>query len=98
MTEGTARLSPAYRGTVKLIIAEQVPLGLLAGMISDGGGVAMIFLYTLAAFWVGFAMIVLRRPKAPTRTDLFLIIWGTFMLFAISLAIAPVIWRWRGAI
>jgi hypothetical protein len=98
MTEETNRFSPEYRGTLKLILIEQIPLGLLAGMIMDGGGVAVIFLYALAGFWAGFAMIVLRRPMNPTKTDLFMIKWGTFALFAISFAMASVIWRWRGAI
>ena len=81
-----------------MILVEQIPLGLLTGLILDGGCMALIFLYTLAAYWAGFAMIVVRRPMTPTKTDLFLIKWGTFMLFAISFGMASVIWRWRGAI
>jgi len=98
MTEVNNRFSPSYRGTLRLIMIEQIPLGLLAGMIMDGGGVALIFLYTLAGFWAGFGMIVLRRPMTPTKTDLFLIKWGTFILLAISFGMACGIWPWRGAI
>lgn len=98
MTEETNRFSPEYRKSIRLILIEQIPLGLLAGMIIDGVGVAMIFLYALASYWAGFGMIVLRRPMNPTKTDLFVIKWGTFALFAICFAMASVTWRWRGAI
>ncbi len=98
MTEDQNRFSPSYQSTLKLIMIEQILLGLLAGLILDGGGVAQIFLYTLVAFWSGFAMIVLRRPTSPTKTDLFLIKWGTFILFVISFGMASVIWQWRGVI
>ncbi|MBA4387283.1 MAG: hypothetical protein C0404_04835 [Verrucomicrobia bacterium] len=98
MNETESGFSPAYNGILKLVLAQQIPLGLLAGLITDGGGVATIFLYTMAGFWTGFAMIVMRRPRTPTKTDIFMIKWGTFLLFVVSCAMASVIWRWRGAV
>jgi hypothetical protein len=97
MTKKTSRFSPAYRGTLPLIFIEQIPLGLLAGMIMDDGCLGAMFFFTLVAFWAGFALIIIRRPRTPTEIDIFLIKWGTLLLFGLSFVMASVIWRWRGA-
>jgi len=98
MTEETSRFSPAYRGTLPLILIQQIPLGLLAATMMDNGAIGAIFFYTMVAFWAGFAVIIIRRPRTPTEVDIFLIKWGTFLLFGLSLVMASLIWRWRGAI
>gem|GEM_PF-5212671 len=37
------------------------------------------------AFWIATAIIIIRRPQTPTKTDLFLIRWGYFLtLFAMA--------------
>jgi hypothetical protein len=91
------RFSPAYRKASALVVVQQVLLGLIAGMMLDGGALGSIFLYSLVAFWVVFVIIVVRRPRNPTKTDIFLIKWGTFLLFAVSFVLSLVIWRMRGA-
>ena len=98
MKESRTRFSPAYQGTLKLVLIEQVPLGILAALILDGGSIARMYLCALIVFWPGFAMIIYRRPMAPTETDLFLIKWGTFLLFAVFAAMSAVIVQWQGAI
>jgi hypothetical protein len=98
MTQETRRFSPAYRGALSLILMEQIPLCLIAVLMQDEGALGAIFFYTLVAYWAGFAMIIMRRPRTPTPTDIFLIKWGAFLLFAISFVIAGLIWHWRGGI
>jgi len=97
MNEERGRFSPAYRGTLALVVTQQILLGLLTGMMLDGGLLGSIFLYSLAAFWVGFLTIFARRPRNPTKADIFLIKWGTFLLFLVSILMSPVIWKIRGA-
>ena len=97
MKERESRFSTAYRGTLVIVVSQQILLGLLTGMCLDGGILGMIFLYSLAAFWVGFIMIISRRPRNPTKVDIFLIKWGTFLLFLISLVMSPLMWHLRGA-
>ena len=91
------QVSPAYRGALGLVATQQILLGILAGMVLDGGALGFLYLYALVAFWAGFFMMLVRRPRNPTRTDVFFIKWGTFMLFLISIVMAPVIWKIRGA-
>lgn len=97
MNDKESRFSTAYRGSLVIVLSQQILLGLLAGMCLDGGVLGMIFLYSLIAFWVGFVMIVSRRPNNPTKVDIFVIKWGSFLLFLISLVMSPLIWKLRGA-
>ena len=95
--EKESQFRPAYHGSLVLVIVQQSLLGLLAGMILDGGVISSIFFFSLAAYWAGFTMIIVRRPKNPTKLDVFLIRWGTFLSFAVALAMSPPIWSLRGA-
>jgi len=97
MNETQARFSPAYRGTLIIVVSQQILLGLLCGLMLDGGMLGSMFLYALVAFWIGFITILARRPKNPTKTDIFAIKWGTFLLFFVSVLMSPVIWKIRGA-
>ena len=97
MNETEGRFNPAYRGTLALVVTQQILLGLLTGMALDGGMLSSMFLSSLVAFWIGFITILVRRPKDPTNADIFLIKWGTFILYVVSIVMSPVIWRLRGA-
>jgi len=97
MKESQSRFSPAYRGTLVIVVSQQILLGLLCGMMLDNGLFGSLFLYSLVSFWIGFITILARRPYNPTKTDLFVIKWGTFLLFLVSILISPIIWKIRGA-
>ncbi|MCC5850540.1 MAG: hypothetical protein JJU29_20835 [Verrucomicrobia bacterium] len=81
MIEEKPIFSPAYKGALVLVVTQQVLLWLLTG---TGGFLGSILCYALIAFWVGFFMIVARRPDNPTKADIFLIKWGTFLLVLVS--------------
>jgi hypothetical protein len=44
---------------------------------------SLIFMWfaSLLAFWVGVVVINCRRPKRPTRMDIFFVRWGAIILF-----------------
>ncbi|MCC5849843.1 MAG: hypothetical protein JJU29_17290 [Verrucomicrobia bacterium] len=84
MIEAKPKFSPAYKGALALVVTQQVLLWLLTGVVLTGGVLESILFFALTAYWVGFVMIVARRPDNPTKTDIFLIKWGTFLLFPVS--------------
>ena len=70
------RLSKEYWKALPVALVFQVVFVLLAGMMLDGGQCAQWCAVSTAAWWGGLLMVVVRRPMAPTKTDLFLIRWG----------------------
>ena len=80
-------------------LASQIVLGLLAGLMLDGGMCFQFWAFSMAAFWGGCLFMLSRHWKAPTRTDLAVIRWG---FLALCLVLTPVlsalIWRLRGVI
>ena len=90
-------LSPQYNGTLLTPIAQQVVFALLGALMIDGGLTLRIAWFTIIAYWIGFAMIIVRRPLNPTKGDLRFIKVGTLMLFGTSVIVAPFVWWLRGA-
>jgi hypothetical protein len=66
-------ISPEYRRPVFEAIVLQALLGLISGMVLDGGDCRHICGVALIAFWSGAAVLMLRHPKHPTKKDLELV-------------------------
>jgi len=92
------RFSPAYWDAAKLALTEQAVLGLFSAMTLDCGVTAANFFYSLVGYWVGFSVALARRPRTPTKTDVVLMKCGPILLFGVSFAISPLIWRLMGAL
>lgn len=92
----TLPLSPAYRDAVKVALVLQVlsALGLLA--ILDGGTLAKAGGAAMVGFWVGAAVVMLRRPKAPSAIDLLYVRWGYLIILVIGIALSPFMGALRG--
>jgi hypothetical protein len=75
--------------------AQQIVLLLLASSILDGGVVQQVCLFGFAAFWVGVAIIRLRRGSMVTKLDLLLIEAGSVPLCVVSFFLAYFIWNLR---
>lgn len=90
------RISPAYRHALALPIIEQLLLLVLTSILTDHGQALCQVLYSVAAFWAGFLLILVRRPANPTKTDMLYVRWSTFLLFALSLLISPFVWNSGG--
>ena len=84
-------LAPAYRDAVKLALGMQIPLTFLflilldRGMLAKTGGCAMV------GFWVGVAIIMVRRPLAPRPDDLTFVRWGYLPLVGIGMVLTGTI-------
>lgn len=84
----TLPVAPAYRNAIRAAVLLQLVLAVLMTLILDGGYTARIGGYVMGGFWIGVAMIMLRRPRAPTPLDLFYVRWGYLTLLVLSVALA----------
>lgn len=91
----TIPIAMSYRRTIYDALILQVILGLLAMMVLDGGHIAHTTGIAVLAFWSGAAVIMIRRPTAPTQTDLRLIRFGFLPLLVITFVLAEWIWSWH---
>jgi hypothetical protein len=81
-------LSDAYRSAIVTAIVLQVPLTLLMHLMLDFGVLAKIGGCAMAGFWLGAAIIMIRRPLDPRSTDLAYIRWGYPFMLAAGMVIA----------
>lgn len=89
-------ISAQYDRAIYDSLGIQIVLGLLSGMVLDGGGLAQLCGMSMIAFWGGAAVLIYRHPHNPTRTDLELIRFGFFPVIVLTLFIAVWVWRLRG--
>ena len=74
------RLSDEYWAALKVSAAFQVSFCVLMGL-STAHGLFALWLSTMAGYWGGLLVMMMRRPDKPTGVDLFLIRWGFPILF-----------------
>lgn len=84
----TLPLHPAYRAAVKAALALQIPLTVLLLLILDGGRLAKIGGCAMIGFWLGAAVILLRRPLAPRMTDVVYLRAGYLVLLFVAITMA----------
>ena len=77
-------ISTEYRKALPGAVIFQVVFGLFAAMILDCGMLLTAWGISMVGYWIGVAMMIQRRPAAPTKTDLFLVRWGFPMIFPIG--------------
>jgi hypothetical protein len=92
----TLPFSPAYRQAVKVALALQVGTTLVLLAILDGGTLAKAGGAAMVGFWVGVAVVMLRRPKMPSALDLLYVRWGYLTLLAVAIALSPFMGALRG--
>lgn len=85
----TLPLAPAYREAVKIALGLQVLTTLFLLTILDGGTLAKAGGAAMVEFWVGAAIVMLRRPKTPGTIDLLYVRWGYLILLIIGIALSP---------
>jgi hypothetical protein len=90
----TLPIATSYRRAVFDSMVLQVVLGVLSMLILDGGRIAHTTGIAVLAFWVGAAIVILRRPKSPTEVDLFLIQFGFIPLLILTFFLAERVWSW----
>jgi hypothetical protein len=94
-TEGS-RIAPSLRSAMLLALAQQAIVLALASATLDGGVAAQMCLFGFAAFWVGVAVIFLRRGTSPTRRDLMVVRSGSLPAVALAVLVTWGVWHWRG--
>ena len=91
----TLPIAASYRRAIFEALVLQVILGILAMMVLDGGHIAHTTGIAVLAFWAGAALIIVRRPTAPTPTDLWLLRFGFLPLLIATFALAEWVWSWH---
>ena len=93
----SATTSNGYRKAIYTALGCQVILALFCTPIMDGGQSMQMWGFSMVAFYVGLIMIIIRRPKCPTKVDLFLIHWSfPFLFIFVAVPISIMIWKARG--
>ncbi|MGD9611457.1 MAG: hypothetical protein AB7V22_00985 [Kiritimatiellia bacterium] len=95
--QGAATVSGEYWRAAQGSLCFQLFLGFGALLVSDFGILMQLWAISMAAFWMGAALIVARRPARPTKTDLFLLRWSfPFLMILVASPLVLCIWRARG--
>jgi len=89
-------ISSSYRTPIFEAVALQALLGLLSALVLDGGTLARICGIALLAFWCGAAVLIWRRPRTPTRTDIALVRFGYLPVVVVAFFLVHFIWQMRG--
>jgi hypothetical protein len=75
----------------------QIVLGIVAGLMLDGGMCLQMWTFSMVAFWSGCVLVLARRWKIPTKMDLVMIRWGFLILcLLVTPVFSALIWRLRG--
>ena len=91
-------ISPKYDSPIFEAVVLQIVLGLLAGMVLDGGAIAQFCGIALVAFWSGTVVLIWRHPQTPTRVDLELIRFGYLPVVVVAFFLSMWIWHLRGVL
>lgn len=68
---------------------------ILGGLVLDQGETMHTILRVALGYWIGVAIILVRRSQEPSRVDLLFIQWGNLILVVIALPIAFWYWHYR---
>ena len=77
---------------LKFGIALQLCLLVLTALVLDGGQLFRLCSVAATGYWLGVAMIVVRRKTTPTRLDLYFIRYGNLVLLVLVPLIADVVY------
>src|SRR5215471_21031644 len=89
----TVPISDRYRGVIFDALALQIVIGFMSLMILDGGVCAQICGAALLSFWGGATVMILRRPKLPTKLDLQLLRFGYFPVLVLAGSLLHFVWH-----
>ena len=90
------KVSELLKSAMFSAFVQQGIILVLAGMILDGGRIALMCLFACAAFWIGTGVIIFRRGTSPSKMDLFLVRGGYLLLCVVSFFVGQLVWQLRG--
>ena len=94
--KGNVVLSPEYSRALGHGAVVVLLLFVFTGLLLDGGLTAQITLIAALGYLGGVAVMVVRRPQAPTAADLWLLRWGFVPLWLVAQVGARYAWSWMG--
>jgi hypothetical protein len=71
-------------------------LFVLSALLVDGGLTARITLMAVLGYLAGVSVMAVRRPQAPTATDMRFLRWGLVPLWFTTQVCARCAWAWCG--
>jgi hypothetical protein len=85
-----------YRGDVSLGLTVAVIFLLVSSTILDRGKIFQFVGVATLVYCLGIVVIICRRPQTPTKTDLWLVRFGFFILLLVVPVVTILGWRLRG--
>ena len=95
--EAEQPVSRSYRSSIVIALASQAFLIVLSSVTLDGGQLTQWALLGSLAFWPVAILIVVRRPKKPTRGDHLFLRWGYLLLTPIVSSLTALRWMLFGS-
>ena len=91
MSENKQMISRDYKSPIRDALVVSISLLIFSGLLLDMGITSWLFSRAFVVLWATTAVIVIRRPKTPTKIDVFFIRWG-FLLIVAALIGFEVLW------
>ena len=91
-------ISDNYRAPIYVALGLQVITVFLSPFAPDHGEFTQFACMAATAFWGSVVVLVARRPRTPTRTDLLWVRYGYLAAVAVAYVVAPIVWCLRGVI
>ncbi len=79
---GRLEIAPAYDHQIWFSVKQQILLAILASLVMDLGETARAMTALMIGYWIGAAIILVRRPLSPSNGDLLFVRWGCSLLAA----------------
>jgi hypothetical protein len=89
-------LSSAYWPATKTALLQQGVVFILSALTLDMGQTICEAMTAIVAYWLAFGIILARRPRSPTRSDIFLTRYGFLLMFISAVAALPFVGRALG--
>ncbi len=86
----------ALRNALLSATVQQAIAFVVTSAMLDGGATLLRCMYAFVAYWVGFAILMIRRRKRLEEMDLKFVQYGYLALCVFSILISPLIWHLRG--
>lgn len=81
MAETRHVISPLYEPAIRFTLKTQIAFTVVAVLMLDRGQFARTAGVAMLGFWIGSMLLIIRRPQAPTDTDVMWLRWGFFAVF-----------------
>jgi hypothetical protein len=88
-----ASIWEAYGEPIKIAVAQQVVINLFASLLLDGGQMLRRSMLATAGSWAFNLIIMARRPRSPTQTDVLIVKYGFWLAAFVTLVLAPIMGR-----